>query len=63
MPKARSCPHCKKFLKDHDYSIDNDFNVICNHCNGFVFRAKESKESKEFNPINDFSEKFNANKI
>ena len=56
MPKARSCPHCKKFLKDHDYLIDNDFNVICNHCNGL-------KEPKEFNLINDFSEKFNANKI
>jgi len=60
MPKARSCPHCKKFLKDHDYLIDNDFNVICNHCNGFVFKVKEPKE---FNLINDFSEKFNANKI
>ena len=58
MAKARSCPNCKKHLRNLDYKIDDELNVVCNHCGSFVFKSKESKIQN--NP--DTVYKFNPNK-
>lgn len=52
IPKEKSCPSCNKHLRDGFFSFDDDLNLICGFCGGFVFSTKEKTNLSNFNKSN-----------